>query len=151
LLPYFAFRRTVFGRLSSLAGGPWGSRLEGIIPFPWPHVVFSMDTLLKVAAHLYESEFHIPACYWLDQETGKRQPNPYLNREAWRESLNHMTILQFRRLIRALPFQLVHFQPLGFGGKAYPLARFLRGFAGVPVLNEFFVNALFCVLQKPVR
>lgn len=131
--------------------GPWGSRLEGIIPLPWPHVVFSMDTLLKVAAHLYESEFCAPACYWLDEDTGKRRPNPYLDREAWREFLNHMTIRQFRRLIRALPFQLVHFQPLGFGGKTYPLARFLRGFASVPVLNEFFVNAIFCVLQKPVR
>jgi SAM-dependent methyltransferase len=35
--------------------GPHGAHLEDIIPFPWPHVVFSMDTLLNVAAHMYES------------------------------------------------------------------------------------------------
>src|SRR2546430_11846888 len=36
--------------------GPWynpnGAHLEDIIPFPWPHVMFSMDTLLDVAAHI---------------------------------------------------------------------------------------------------
>ena len=34
---------------------PYGSHLEDIIPLPWANTVFSMDTLLNVAAHLYES------------------------------------------------------------------------------------------------
>ena len=39
---------------------PYGSHLEDIIAFPWPHVVFSMNTLLNTAERVYElSLIHI--------------------------------------------------------------------------------------------
>jgi SAM-dependent methyltransferase len=133
--------------------GPWrshdGSHLEDIITFPWPHVFFSMDTLLKVAASLYDSGEYKPACYWLDPETGAKRPNPYLDRERWRVFLNRMTIAGFRRLLRQLPFEVVHFRRIGFGGKAFPLARALKGLAQAPVLNEFVTRTVFCVLRRP--
>jgi SAM-dependent methyltransferase len=131
--------------------GPWynpnGAHLEDIIPFPWPHVMFSMDTLLNVAAHIYESPDTKHACYWY--EDGKLRPNPYLDRERWREFLNDLTIRKFRRLLRALPYKTLHFQRIGFGGKSFRAGRFATGLAQVPFLNELFIKAVFCVLQKP--
>jgi SAM-dependent methyltransferase len=140
------------GGLFLIHFGPWycpyGAHLEDIIPFPWPHVMFSMDTLLNVAAYIYESPDHKHACYWYD-ENGALQPNPYLNRERWREFLNDLTIRKFRNMLHQLPFKTVHFQRIGFGGKSYKAARLLSGLAQVPVLDELFIKAVFCVLRKP--
>ena len=121
--------------------------MEDIIPFPWPHVFFSMDTLLNVAAYLYESPDYIPACYWLD-EKGARRSNPYTDREKWREYLNYLTIRKFKQLLRTLPFETFHFQRIGFGGKAYPLARLLNAVSAIPVLDELFNSFIFCALRK---
>jgi SAM-dependent methyltransferase len=133
--------------------GPWynacGAHLEDIIPFPWPQVFFSMDTLLKVAAHLYDSPDHKPACYWIDQNTGQRRPNPYLDREKWRSYLNDVTVRKFKRIVRELPFEQVHLRCNGFGGTTFKAARALRWLAHTPVLNEFFTSYVFCVLRKP--
>ena len=133
--------------------GPWygacGAHLEDIIPFPWPQVFFSMDTLLKVAARIYDSPQHKAACYWFDQRTGERRANPYLDREKWRTFLNDVTVAKFRRLVRELPFEQVHFQRAGFGGTNFKAARALRWLAQVPVLTEFFTAYIFCVLRKP--
>jgi SAM-dependent methyltransferase len=129
--------------------GPCGSHLDDIIPFPWPQVVFSMDTLLKVAAHIYESKDHQHACYWFDEKTGNLRPNPYLDREFWREFLNDLTIRKFRRMLRRLPYETIHFKRIGFGGKAFRAARLLSGLAQVPLVDELFIKAVFCVLRKP--
>jgi SAM-dependent methyltransferase len=133
--------------------GPWygacGAHLEDIIPFPWPQVFFSMDTLLKVAAHLYDSPDHTPACYWIDPATGRRRANPYLDRERWRTYLNDVTVQKFRRLVRALPFEQVSFRCHGFGGTTFKAARALSWLAQVPVLTEVFTSYVFCVLRKP--
>ncbi|PYQ55311.1 MAG: hypothetical protein DMF78_02510 [Acidobacteria bacterium] len=129
--------------------GPWGSHLEDIITFPWAHVVFSMDTLLNVAADLYDSEDYVPACYWFDPETGARRENPYVDHERWREFLNRITIHEFVRIVRDLPFRMVHVRRLGFGGRAYAWARGVKALAQLPLLDELFCSALFCVLEKP--
>jgi SAM-dependent methyltransferase len=128
---------------------PYGSHLEDIIAFPWPHLVFSMDTLLTVAAKVYDSPAYPTACYFLDPKTGEKRPNPYHNRENWETYLNRMTIRRFNRLLKRLPFEKVHQERIGFGGKTFKLSRFLRGLAQVPVMDELFTNALFTVLVKP--
>lgn len=128
---------------------PYGSHLEDIIPFPWPHVLFPMETLLDVAAELYDSPEYPTACYFLDPVTGEKRPNPYLNREFWGEFLNHMTIRRFNRLLGSTPFEKVHQERIGFGGKTFKVGRLLRGLARVPLADEFFTNALFTVLRKP--
>ncbi len=97
--------------------GPYGSHLEDIIPFPWANAVFSMDTLLDVAAHLYESPDYKVACYYRDEKTGERKPNPYLDKAKWREFLNHITIRRFRKTIKKTPFTVLHLENIGFGGK----------------------------------
>lgn len=131
--------------------GPYGSHLEDIIPFPWANAVFSMDTLLKVAAHLYDSTDYDVACYYIDQKAGKRKPNPYLDKAKWDEFLNHLTIRQFKRVIRALPFKIEHFENIGFGGRTYKVGQYLNKLSKVPVANEFFTKATFAVLKKPAK
>lgn len=128
--------------------GPYGSHLEDILPLPWLHTVFSMDTLLDVAAYVYDSKDYVPACYWFDAKTGVRRPNPYLDHARWTEFLNHMTIRQFRRLVQSLPFECTHFERMGFGGKAFAAARLLRGLAQAPLADEFFLKNILCVLRK---
>ena len=129
---------------------PHGSHLEDIITFPWPHVVFSMDTLLAAAAKLYDSPAYATSCYFLDAE-GKKKPNPFVDRDAWKTYLNQMTIRKFNRLLKELPFEVQHQERIGFGGKTFKISRFVRDLARVPVLDEFFTSVLFTVLTKPGR
>lgn len=130
---------------------PYGSHLEDVIPMPWANAVFSMDTLLKVAAHLYESPDYEVACYYVDQKTGERKPNPFLDKAKWDEFLNHITIRRFRKIIRQLPFEIVHLENIGFGGKSFKVGRLLGKFSQVPIAEEFFTKATFAVLKKPER
>ena len=130
--------------------GPYGSHLEDIIPFPWPHVLFSMDTLLDVAADIYDSPSYVPACYWYDAESGIQRPNPYRDHQRWANFLNKMTIRDFRRLLQTLPYNTLQFRRRGFGGKSYKGAKLLHGLAKVPMLDEFFLKAVICVMEKPV-
>ena len=127
---------------------PHGSHLEDIITFPWPHVFFSMDTLLTVAGRLYDSPHYPTACYFLDQN-GNKKPNPYKNRDEWGTYLNFMTIRRFNRLLSQSAFRVRHQEKIGFGGSTFKLSRAVRGLAQVPMLDEFFTSVLFTVLEKP--
>lgn len=127
---------------------PHGSHLEDIITFPWPHVFFSMDTLLRVAARLYDSPHYDTACYFLDKE-GQKKPNPYHDQQSWGTYLNYMTIRKFNRLLKETPFRVKHQEKIGFGGSTFKISRAVRGLAQVPVLDEFFTSVLFTVLEKP--
>lgn len=129
--------------------GPYGSHLEDIIPFPWPHVLFSMDTLLTMAAKLYDSpEDYSPACCFFDPVTGEREPNPYVDRASWAEYLNKLGITEFGRLIKSLPFEVLHSERIGFGGKTFRVGRYLSALAQIPGPDEMFAKALFTVLHK---
>lgn len=127
---------------------PHGSHLEDIITFPWPHVVFSMDTLLTVAAKLYDSRAYATSCYYLEPN-GQKKPNPFLDREKWSTYLNQMTIRSFNLLLKETNFQVRHQERIGFGGHTFKISRMVRGLAQVPVLDEFFTSVLFTVLVKP--
>lgn len=127
---------------------PHGHHLEDIIAFPWPHAVFSFDTLLNVAEKLYDSPAIPTSCYFLD-EKGQKKPNPYVNREMWNDYLNFMTIRRFNRLLKELPFEVHHQARIGFGGSTFKLSRMTRGLAKLPVLTEYFTSILFTVLVKP--
>lgn len=126
---------------------PHGSHLEDIITFPWPHVVFSMDTLLTVAAKLYDSPTNPTSWYYMHK--GQKKPNPYLDREKWNKYLNQMTIKRFNQLLEETDFEVKHQERIGFGGKTFKISRMVRGLASVPVLDEFFTSVLFTVLVKP--
>lgn len=127
---------------------PHGSHLEDIIAFPWPHVFFSMDTLLTVAAKLYDSPAYQTSCYFLDSQ-GKKKPNPFVERDSWEAYLNYMTIKKFNLLLNELPFVVSHQERIGFGGSTFKISRAFRALAQVPVFDEFFTSVLFTVLTKP--
>lgn len=127
---------------------PHGSHLEDIITFPWPHVFFSMDTLLTVAARLYDSPAYKTSCYFLDAQ-GNKKPNPFVDRDSWKTYLNYMTIKKFNRLLKELPFEVRHQERIGFGGRTFKISRLVRDLAQVPLLDEFFTIVLFTVLTKP--
>ena len=127
---------------------PHGHHLEDIIAFPWPHAVFSFDTLLNVAKKLYDSPAIPTSCYFLD-EKGQKKPNPYVDREMWSDYLNFMTIRRFNRMLKELPFEVRHQARIGFGGSTFKLSRITRGLTKLPVLTEYFTSILFTVLIKP--
>ena len=129
---------------------PYGSHMEDIIPFPWPHVLFSMKTLLSVAARLYDSPYNPVACYTLNPRTGLKKPNPYLDESRWDTFLNHISIRKFNHLLRELPFRIVHQERIGFGGRTFKIGRLVRFLAQVPFVDDFFCNALYTVLEKSV-
>ena len=129
---------------------PHGSHLDDIIPFPWAHAVFSMNTLLNVAERLYDSPVYKTSCYYLDA-SGNKKPNPYKDRTIWDNYLNFMTIGRFNSLLRELPFEVRHQERIGFGGNTFKISRMARGLASVPLLDEFFTSVLFTVLKKPER
>ena len=107
-----------------------------------------MDTLLDVAAHLYESPDYTVACYYLDPKTGAPRPNPFLDKAGWDNFLNRIKIRQFRKIVRDLQFEVLHMENIGFGGRTFPMARYLRKLAQLPIAEEFFTQATFAVLRK---
>jgi len=127
---------------------PHGHHLEDIITFPWPHAVFSMNTLLNVAEKLYDSPMYRASCYFTDAN-GNKKANPYKDRNMWNDYLNFMTIQRFNQMLRELPFEVRHQERIGFGGSTFKLSRMVRGLADAPVLTEFFTSVLFTVLVKP--
>ena len=142
------------GRMLILFGpyyNPYGSHLEDTIPVPWLNTVFSMDTLLEVAAYLHERGDIEPACYWYDSITGERRPNPYLDHQRWEDFLNHITIRSFKRTLRKLPFEVRHFEKIGFGGKTFKFAKHAKLLTKIPLLDELFIKNVFCVLERPAR
>ena len=127
---------------------PHGHHLEDIIAFPWPHALFSMNTLLNVAEKLYDSPLYPTSCYFVDDD-GKKKPNPYKDRAMWSNYLNFMTIKRFNQLLGELPFEVRYQKRIGFGGSTFKLSRMVRGLANAPVLTEYFTSVLFTVLMKP--
>lgn len=128
--------------------GAYGSHLEDIIPFPWANVVFSMDTLLSVAEHLYDSPDYDAACYYLDEKTNERKSNPYTDKAKWDEFLNRLTIRGYKQVLKGTPFKIEHFENIGFGGRSFRAGRYLKALSKVPVANELFTKATFTVLRK---
>jgi SAM-dependent methyltransferase len=128
--------------------GPYGSHLEDTIPFPWPHVMFSMNTLLDVAAYLYESPDYDTPCYYVDRKSGGKGPNPFTSKAQWDEFLNHITLSQYKRMLKTLPFEVLHGEQIGFGGKRFRYARYLNKLSQLPLFDELFTKAIFCVLKK---
>ncbi len=63
--------------------------------------------------------------------------------------LNHITIRKFRKIIREMPFEIVHLENIGFGGRNFKAGRALGKLSQVPLAEEFFTKATFAVLKKP--
>jgi ubiquinone/menaquinone biosynthesis C-methylase UbiE len=129
---------------------PWGPHLESWIHFPWPHLLFSDRTLMRVAARE-------------DARLGINNQFVQAAQIDWEANKNHIpdvnrvTIRQFQKMIRSTGFKVLQLKLLPVG---YELSRQNRSFlqnsllrlihtgAQIPVLQEVLVTKMVYVLQK---
>lgn len=126
---------------------PWGAHLDSWINFPWPHLLFSAQSLVKAAAIVeeqkrYNEQFILPA------------------RVPWSElqdlyELNRLTIHRFKKLIKRSGLRVILLRFLPFGHHALRqgflrevLLCLLRALSQIPLLNEVIVTKIVCVLTK---
>ncbi|MHA2052903.1 MAG: class I SAM-dependent methyltransferase [Candidatus Hodarchaeales archaeon] len=127
--------------------GVYGGHRKNIIPIPWCQLFFSTQTLTKVSALIYDSDFYSPAHWDLD-EKGHKNPNPFLLRDYTEGFLNKITLRQFRKLIKTSGFHIHKLEKIGFGGKNVKISRYFNFLNRIPLLDEIFVNSILCVLKK---
>jgi len=126
----------------------WGPHLENWIHFPWPHLLFSEQTLMRVAErqdnlnHL-NSQFVESA--QIDWRAG-HIPN-----------VNHVTLGYFRRLVQKSGFKILQLKllPIGYdflksdSSALKHIARWGLNIAvHLPLLQEVVVTKMVYVLQK---
>ncbi len=128
---------------------PWGPHLENWIHFPWPHLLFSDQTLLRVAA----------------REDARLQLNQQFvdaARVDWAANLdqipgvNRVTLGQFRTLVSRTGLTTLQLKLLPFGYHALDSDSALKGLAlsllnamtRIPLLQEAVVTKMTFVLQK---
>ena len=135
---------------------PWwgleGAHLEGVIPIPWCHVLFSERTLFRTARRVVRSGFYKPLAWDFDAQ-GRRRYDLYDGRDGFDPAyLNRITIRRFKRYVaeftRAQRLELVELSLDGFSGKTYPLARWLAWLRHLPGLNELANRGVYCALRK---
>lgn len=128
---------------------PWGPHLESWIHFPWPHLLFSERTLMRVAARedarLQLSQRFVEAAriHWTSGDG--RVPD-----------VNRVTLRRFRRMVSQAGFSIVQLRllPVGYDflRSGFPLRRpflwLLKTIARIPLLQEVVVTKMVYVLQK---
>jgi SAM-dependent methyltransferase len=130
--------------------GPWGPHLENWIHYPWPHLLFSDRTLLRVAARedarsgLTSKFLEAARIDW--QAAGDTIPN-----------VNRVTLRGFNRMVNQADFKLVHIRLLPIGYEKLrqnpsmiksTLLRLLEAACHVPVIQEALVTKINYVLSK---
>jgi len=113
---------------------PFGAHLSDAIGIPWVHCFFSDKTLIKVYKDLVRDlpdggdriRFRI-SC----DENGKE----------YFSYINKMTIKRFNKILKQSPFKVFYYSE-------EPLRSYFSLFARIPVLREFFVKMVVCILEK---
>jgi len=135
---------------------PWwgveGAHLEGVIPIPWCHILFSELTLFRTARRVVRSDFYTPLAWDFDTQ-GQRRYDLYDAREGFDPGyLNRITIRRFRRYVaeftRDRRLEVIELTLDGFSGKTHPLARWLAWLRRLPVLGELTNRGVYCALRK---
>lgn len=129
---------------------PWGPHLENWIHYPWPHLLFSDQTLLRVAA----------------REDAKRGLNDQFVQAAridWEASggripdVNRVTLRRFRQMVRQAGFTIKQLKLLPVGYDAFQTSNASFRRAGIqllnlgaqlPLLQEVLVTKMVYVLSK---
>lgn len=129
---------------------PWASHLQDWIHFPWPHVLFAEETLIRSAARI-ERKRHVndklvpPARIDWQNLTENRLPN-----------LNRLTMKEFRHMVSQvglhpklctlLPWGHSYFE--GWGVWCRLVLGILQLIKSIPCVQEFIVTKVVCVLQR---
>ena len=114
---------------------PYGAHLSDAIGFPWIHVFFSDQTLIKVYKDLVKD---LP-------DGNKRISFRISTDETGREYfsyINKMTIKKFCSLLEQVEFDIYYYNEV-------PLRSFLKPLCRIPFLKEGFVKMVVCILEKP--
>jgi hypothetical protein len=126
--------------------------MEGVIPIPGCHVVFSGRTLFRTARRIVRAPFYQPLA-WDYDEHGNRRYDVFDQQDTFDpDYLNRLTIRAFRRycaeFTRDGRLAIVAFELTGFSGNMYPLARWLAWLRHVPGLDEFVNRGVYCAMRK---
>ena len=126
---------------------PYGHHISSLIPLPWVHLFCSEQTLINVAARVYDDACYVPRVWNLDPETGEKLPNKWRRGADLSSWLNKLTAGEFIRICRRarLDCQL---RPHGFGQRG--IKRSMCWLAHIPVMGELFTSYYTGVLRKNI-
>jgi ubiquinone/menaquinone biosynthesis C-methylase UbiE len=113
---------------------PYGAHLSDVIGFPWVHVFFSDKTMIQTYKDLVSDlpdgkdriEFRI---------SKDKSGNDYFS------YINKMTIRRFSKILVNSKFKAVSIRHI-------PLRNIFSVFKSIPVINEFTVKMVVCILEK---
>lgn len=113
---------------------PFGAHLSDVIGFPWVHLFFNDQTLIKVYKDLVK-----------DLPDGKRRIEFRISKDKdgneYFSYLNGMTIKWFNNLVNGTDYKLLYY-------KEVPLRKFFKPLAKTPKIKEAFVKMVVGVLEK---
>lgn len=124
---------------------PYGHHMRSLIPLPWVHLFCSRQTLINVAARIYDDPAFVPRVWDIDPRTGQKKPNKWRDMPETETSLNKLTLADFKSLCKSVGLHRT-IRAVGFG--ATGLKKLVGSLAHVPLLGEFFTSYYAIVLQK---
>ncbi len=113
---------------------PFGAHLSDAIAIPWVHCFFDDKTLIEV----YKNEVKnlIDGDNRIEFRISKKD-----NNEEYFSYINKMTIKRFNRILKNGNFNIIYYNEK-------PLRRILYQLAKLPILKEYFVKMVVCIIQK---
>jgi SAM-dependent methyltransferase len=128
---------------------PWGPHLEDWIHFPWPHLLFSDQTLMRVAARE-------DARLQLNQQFVNAAQVDWAANQEQIPGLNRVTLGQFRALVSRTGLTTLQLKLLPFGYHALDSGStpkrlalaLLKRLTRIPLLQEAVVTKMTFVLKK---
>lgn len=113
---------------------PYGAHLSDAIGFPWVHIFFNDELLIKVYKKLV---INLPD----GQERIDLRISKDTNGKEYFSYINGMTLKRFNSILPKLNFRVDYY-------KEVPLRRIFKPLIHIPVLKEGFVKMVVAVLQK---
>lgn len=115
---------------------PWGPHINGLIPIPWAHVLFSEATLIDTCARIYDLPEFVPK-FWDRDAAGRKKPN------KWRDmpclgNVNRLTMARFESCCARVGLRIERRIVRGFGGSR--LGRMTGLLTMIPWVREFFTS-----------
>lgn len=112
------------GRILMIFGPPWyapyGSHMYFFTIIPWVNILFSEKTVLNVRTHY--------------RDDGAQRY------EDVAQGLNKMTVSKFEHIVSNSGLQIVT--------RRYNVVKGMGILSKIPVIREFFINEIFCVLRR---
>jgi ubiquinone/menaquinone biosynthesis C-methylase UbiE len=113
---------------------PYGAHLSDVIGFPWVHCFFSDRTLINVYKRLV-----------MKKPDGKDRIKFRISKnkegKEYFSYINKMTIKRFNKIVKDNGYHIHYY-------KEVPLRTTFKPLAKMPVMKEFFVKMVVCIIEK---